>query len=499
MSEIKKLVKIQEALNHLQAAAVLIEESKQVSEDSKSTVIHVKLGSGDKIHGHQFEKNLEDAQVEAKAEELYNLYKSVYSSNFTNMEYLNFKETTHENKEGFRAVARHLAIPQTDVQEALHAALKSERELMGVLREIGQVFGKNVGVDIGILELPELVESQMRTKREIARQRNELLISSLGYIDHHLDFDGLCSRVEDLRDESKRGMEFRHQVVHLLKKQYGKNFVDVKDDAALIQLLGKLELPKRCDELEAHLESSKQIMRLNTWLQGHKLGEPGIRINNWLEEHKICKHAESVTDTVIKLLDESVRPHAELEAHRDNTKNVLRLNNWLQEHKLGEPGASVTDTVIKLLDESVKSQPKIQMKSDCGFSYEDAIKDGWTEVQLVDNGYARWLPQPQSFQSRVMDAIHINPGLRAGMTENRLIEILETLLRDESVKPAGVVTLRLSPADVEGLGFECIGDPKQLIKTLINRTTRLAELEESYEQLAERVAEAYTYCPLKLK
>lgn len=69
-------------------------------------------------------QNVEDAQIEAKAEELFYIFhRGDETRSWGRL----------VNKSGFRAIARHIATPQTDVQKALDEALKSERELRAEL------------------------------------------------------------------------------------------------------------------------------------------------------------------------------------------------------------------------------------------------------------------------------------------------------------------------------------------------------------------------------
>lgn len=108
-------------------------------------------------------------------------------------------------------------------------------------------------------------------------------------------------------------------------------------------------------------------------------------------------HMDDDTRSWERLVDkEGFRAIARHLATRENSKQMLRLNNWLQEN-IGEWGDSVTDTIIELLEKAVVPKE----------------------------------PTPQLINmERVMNAIHIKPELRVGMTEDRIIKNLETLHRD---------------------------------------------------------------------
>lgn len=238
----------------------------RIREVFEPTVVHVVLNSPrismDDITLHT-EQNLEDAQIEAKAEELYEIYSDKYQTALEQKILCGWMNQSEHLREGFRAIARHLATPQTDVQKALGEALHSERELMDILRKIGKVFGKNVGTDIGILDLPKLVEGMV------------------------------------------------------------------------------------CENEKLHFDARKAA--------------------------------------------------SELEAHKHNSKQMLRLNNWLREHNLTKPGVRVTDTIIELLEGSVKpkqpDEPRVSVNDNCVCTYEQLRDAGWTEEQMVAHGYAKWLPR----------------------------------------------------------------------------------------------------------
>lgn len=171
----------------------------------------------------------------------------------------------------------------------------------------------------------------------------------------------------------------------------------------------------------------------------------------------IARHLSTPQTDVQKALDEALKSEhelrAELEAHQHNSKQILRLNNWLQENNLVKPGVSVTDRIIELLGKSAEpkqpDEPRVVINDSCEYTYEQLRGAGWVDDQMVEHGYAKWLPQPQSFQSRVMDAIHIKSELRSEMTEDRIIENLESLHRDaaegESFRKFAINNLDFGP------------------------------------------------------
>lgn len=168
----------------------------RIREVSEPTVIHVVLNSsplGDLNHmrekmGREPLNEIDTEQleqnIEAKAEELFYIF-------HTGDDTQSWGRLA--DKSGFRAIARHLATPQTDVQHALQAALESERELMDILRKIGKVFGKNVGTDIGILDLPKLVEGELiKTDEDNGGYRGKIDKLLFWLSSHNLTKPGVC-------------------------------------------------------------------------------------------------------------------------------------------------------------------------------------------------------------------------------------------------------------------------------------------------------------------
>ncbi|UUW39219.1 hypothetical protein [Vibrio phage Artemius] len=321
MNTVKKLQKIQEALNHMSKAVSLVEAAKNIDTFREST------------------QQIEDAQIEVKAEELYDIYR-------TEDQWVRNTPWDREPdsfRNGFRAIARHLATPQTDVQHALQAALESERELMDILRKIGKVFGKNVGTDIGILDLPKLVDDQFEQLREL--RNNLVTCTGNTYADKSFTDNDLINEVADLH-------RLKQKVTEYLKTSYAFT-----------------------GDVGVHPDSCKLMIEVAE-MTGVKL------------RHLNSKDVSSKPEPSI---------HGQLSFHKQNSKQIVRLNNWLQEHNLTKPGVCVTDTIIELLEKAVS--PKA--------------------------------PTPQLINaSRVMNAIHIKPELRVGMTEDRIIENLEILHRD---------------------------------------------------------------------
>lgn len=220
-------------------------------------------------------------------------------------------------------------------------------------------------------------------EQDLDKQRS-MLISALGYLDHHLDFDGLCARVEDVLGESRHGMKLRRQLIHKLKQEYGKNEVSEMDDAGLIQLLSKLELVKPCPHCESHKHNSEQVLLLNRWLQKNNLGDRG----------------SSVTDTVINLLDDAV--------------NLKRKTSEYLKTSFAFTGVTgIHPDAAKLMTE-VAEMTGVELRH-------------LGEVQL-----SKPTPTPPQLinMSRVLNAIHVKHELRGEMTEDRVIENLETLYRD---------------------------------------------------------------------
>lgn len=186
-----------------------------------------------------------------------------------------------------------------------------------------------------------------------------------------------------------------------------------------------------------------------------------------------------------EMKEERRKAASELEAHKQNSLQIVRLNNWLQEHNLGKPGECVTDTIIELLEKAVSpNEPRVVVNSDCPWTYDELRYAGWTDEQLVEHGYARWLPQPQSFQSRVMNAIHIKPTVRQ-----------DYRLSPEYVQVLQSLTGCKVKTEIDGTSEE----DKMLLQKMIDNYARLREVEGEYKQLAEKVADAFSYCPTNLR
>lgn len=117
--------------------------------------------------------------------------------------YETFKKAAERGEHGWPELARKMYYPK----KALDEALASEREYFGLLRQIGQHLGVNVGTDVGVTELPGYVETLKDDLNKTGRacvERREKLIKALGYLDHHLSFSGLCDQVKELRDENHK-------------------------------------------------------------------------------------------------------------------------------------------------------------------------------------------------------------------------------------------------------------------------------------------------------
>lgn len=268
-----------------------VEHVKPDLEMVTGAVIEVKLGSGDfeKVGG--FKNLIEEAQIEAKAEELFYIFHT--GDDTRSWERL-------VDKSGFRAIARHLATPQSDVQHALQAALESERQLMGVLRDIGKVFSKTVGIDIGVTELPELVDDQFEQLREL--RNNLVTCTGNTYTDKSFTDTDLINEVADLH-------RLKQKVTEYLKTSYSFT----------------------CD-VGVHPDSCKLMIEVAEMT--------GVKLRHLNSKGVSSKPGPDIYD--------------QLSFHKQNSKQIVRLNNWLQEHKLGEPGVCVTDTIIELLSEREK-------------------------------------------------------------------------------------------------------------------------------------------------
>ena len=290
----------------------------RIREVSEPTVIHVVLNSsplGDLNHmrekmGREPLNEIDTEQleqnIEAKAEELFYIFHT--GDDTRSWERL-------VDKSGFRAIARHLATPQSDVQHALQAALESERELMDILRKIGKVFGKNVGTDIGILDLPKLVEENRVTTSQ--QQRSDA-------------WSTLCELFpEYLINNAGTGEECMVKYINTLRQEVA--VLDLLKQKVTEYLKTSYAFT---GDVGVHPESCKLMIEVAE-MTGVKL------------RHLNSKGAGSKPGSDV---------HDQLSFHKQNSKQIVRLNSWLQEHNLTKPGVCVTDTIIELLEKAVSPE-----------------------------------------------------------------------------------------------------------------------------------------------